>query len=778
MAQIMGDPAAAQDPVSGGRPYSSAGDEGVSGRGSARLRNRVLFAGAASATLITTVFDVLDPTGTGPVGSAVVGGLLVVVMMVAPYLRGVRPFSVWWPETVGAACLLLGLLYLVMPLRWGPVRFIDVSYWTGFGFFILWMFGLSRHVGPRTGKTPWLDTLAVANGLLLALWVLLLVPNIGEKGFWNAFVEVAYPTLDAVLLTLAIHLGFRLRAAPVSLRWLIGALTLQTAIDTAFAVDVAWIGLHDGVVQAIYLLCYFGFAMGAAHPSVVDLARRPPRDLLRRDEVQASAVILLAISPAVLSSAVPDRGPLDITVRTTLVATLLALLFARLSKSLRALGRAEADSHHRATHDPLTGIANRASLLRYLDHLMHDSEDDGCVAVLFLDCDRFKHVNDTWGHEAGDTLLREVAHGLPSVLNPGDFLARHGGDEFVVVAPAATDEEALAVADRVRGFFDTPLKVVGNRSHLVTPSIGITRAALGSRVTAEDILGRADIALYEAKSTGRGRSVLYEEALAARAAEQASVGDRLVVALRAGPLDVDLQPIMGGQNYGTLFGVQALARWTDPVLGEVPAEVFMPVAERLGLTQDLGISLARAAVREFSRLRDPEGVADLNLFVAVSATQLADPGFVTVLNESCRAADLPEGRIWVTVAEGVLREPDAGVMESLTRLQRRGFRVCFDGFGTGYASLGSVSDLPVDGVKLDHCTVARLGDEAGRAQVAAVLRLVGTFGVQHVIAQDVETWTQARILLDLGCPLAQGPFAPLTAVDAAARNHPGERMEP
>lgn len=319
---------------------------------------------------------------------------------------------------------------------------------------------------------------------------------------------------------------------------------------------------------------------------------------------------------------------------------------------------------------------------------------------------------------------------------------------------------------------------MGNRSHLVTPSIGITRAALGSRVTAEDILGRADIALYEAKSTGRGRSVLYEEALAARAAEQASVGDRLVVALRAGPLDVDLQPIMGGPNYGTLFGVQALARWTDPVLGEVPAEVFMPVAERLGLTQDLGISLARAAVREFSRLRDPEGVADLNLFVAVSATQLTDPGFVTVLNESCRAADLPEGRIWVTVAEGVLREPDAGVMESLTRLQRRGFRVCFDGFGTGYASLGSVSDLPVDGVKLDHCTVARLGDEAGRAQVAAVLRLVGTFGMQHVIAQDVETWTQARILLDLGCPLAQGPFAPLTAVDAAARNHPGERMEP
>lgn len=366
------------------------------------------------------------------------------------------------------------------------------------------------------------------------------------------------------------------------------------------------------------------------------------------------ALTLLAASPAIPSTAIPTTGTTDTVVRTTLVAALLVLLIARLWRTLTALSGAEADSHHRATHDELTGLLNRAALVETLEILDRNAREQQSTAVLFFDCDDFKYVNDTWGHHAGDTLLRDIAARLPERLGPTHVLGRQGGDEFVVLAAVRDSSEAVALAHAVEAFFGEPLRILPGRVHTVTSSIGVAVVGPGRATTTEDLLGKAGLAMYEAEAEARNRCVVFDEDLAQRSRIRSAVGDRLEEAVRLDVFGLQLQPVMGGERYETIIGWEALARWRDEDLGNVPPGVFVPLAEQLGLIADLGEAVLRRACRDLARLRRSSGNENLAVFVNESPAQLLRADFTDVARGALAEADLPGPCLRLEVTETLL----------------------------------------------------------------------------------------------------------------------------
>lgn len=568
-----------------------------------------------------------------------------------------------------------------------------------------------------------------------------------------------YPTVDALLLALAGHLAYRLGNPVPAMTWIIGSLVLVLLVDLVNSlVAISSATGEHAVVTGWYMFFFFGLAAAASHPSVPRLAHRPAPGERSTTGQRRTALIVLTISPVLVSTLVPVGGWIDTVVRVTLVTLLLGLLFLRLSVTMLALSKAESDSHYRATHDQLTGLLNRAEMFNELEQrLVNNAAAGRSTAVLFLDCDDFKYINDTWGHGAGDTLLRDIASRLPRRLGPEPLLARQGGDEFVVVCAVDGLAEAVALARLVRSFFDEPVRIMTNRTHTVTPSIGIALAEPGETVTAEALVGRADVAMYEAKTAGRGRYVVFDDDLARRSRMKSAVADRIGEALRQEAFSLVLQPIMAGADYATIIGWEALARWHDPDLGEVSPAEFIPLAEQHGFINELGEFVLRQACRELALLRELFRLSDVSMFVNVSPAQLLQPDFVDVVRRALESAGLPPDALWLEVTETLHVDKGPEVTTTLVTLREAGVHLCIDDFGTGYASLSRIMQLPVDCVKIDSFLVARVGeDTTAQRQLGAVIDLVRSLGIEHVVAEGVETSAQEAAVRQLGCPMIQG----------------------
>ena len=572
-------------------------------------------------------------------------------------------------------------------------------------------------------------------------------------------VWAVYPTVDALLLALAGHLAYRLATPIPAMTWIIGSLILLLLVDLMNSLVAIFSATGEHVVvTGWYMFFFFGLAAAASHPSLPRLAHRPAPGERSTTGQRRTALIVLTISPVLVSTVVPVSGWADMVVRVTLVTLLLGLLFLRLSVTMLALSRAESDSHYRATHDQLTGLLNPAELFNELQRRLTCNAAAGrSTAVLFLDCDDFKYINDTWGHGAGDTLLRDIAARLPRRLGPEPLLARQGGDEFVVVCAVDDVAEAVTLARLVRSFFDEPVRIMTNRTHTVTPSIGIALAEPGETVTAEALVGRADVAMYEAKTAGRGRYVVFDDDLARRSRMKSAVADRIGEALRQEAFSLVLQPIMAGADYATIIGWEALARWHDPDLGEVSPAEFIPIAEQHGFINELGELVLRQACRELALLRELFRLSDVAMFVNVSPAQLLQPDFVDVVRRALESAGLPPEALWLEVTETLLVDKGPEVAATLVTLREAGVHLCIDDFGTGYASLSRIMQLPVDCVKIDSFLVARVGDDTtAQRQLGAVIDLVRGLGIEHVVAEGVETSAQEAAVRQLGCPMIQG----------------------
>jgi diguanylate cyclase (GGDEF)-like protein/PAS domain S-box-containing protein len=433
---------------------------------------------------------------------------------------------------------------------------------------------------------------------------------------------------------------------------------------------------------------------------------------------------------------------------------------------------AEADLAHSATHDSLTGLPNRALLLDRIELALARASrpDSGGVALLFCDLDRFKLVNDTMGHEAGDVVLMAVGERLRAALRPGDTVARIGGDEFVVCCEDLTEpDEAEIIAARILRTMAKPVMVEG-REVFVSASVGIRRA--GPADTGADLLRDADIAMYRAKQTGRSCVAVFDDVLRHQSETRLEIETGLHRALERGEFRVLYQPTMS-IHAGTLAGVEALVRWDHPERGLVPPGEFITVAEETGLIVPIGLWVLEQACQQLTAWRDT-GVASLKMAVNLSARQLRSPELVSEVAAILDRTRVNRGDICLEVTESVLMD-DAQAAESvLGALKALGVRLAIDDFGTGYSSLSYLRKFPVDVLKVDRSFVSNLGSEAeATAIVTSVVHLAQALHLETV-AEGVETHEQ-RVQLDvLGCQLAQGYYwsRPVPAADLDPWLHP------
>ncbi len=413
---------------------------------------------------------------------------------------------------------------------------------------------------------------------------------------------------------------------------------------------------------------------------------------------------------------------------------------------------------HQALHDSLTGLVNREVLLDRLARVLAEPQPDGSlVAVVFLDLDRFKWVNDSRSHATGDRLLVGVARALERALRPTDTLARFGGDEFVVLCERVQGEEdvlhivhrlARAVEER-EGLVDPDLDGV-----LVTASMGVATALHGGETDAEALVRDADIAMYRAKERGRARFEVFDEGMRDRATARLQTQSELSAALQGHELRVHYQPVVDPRT-GLVTGSEALVRWQHPERGLLMPDEFVPHAEETGLIVPLGSAVLLEACATTARWNRARAVP-LTVAVNLSARQLGDPQLVEVVTRALAGSGLEPHLLCLEVTETVVMVDAAASALVLERLRAVGVHVAIDDFGTGYSSLAYLLSLPVDLLKVDRSFVAAVTDEGpGAAIVSAVLALARTLGL-GVVAEGVETLAQRGTLVGLGVEAAQG----------------------
>jgi diguanylate cyclase (GGDEF)-like protein len=405
---------------------------------------------------------------------------------------------------------------------------------------------------------------------------------------------------------------------------------------------------------------------------------------------------------------------------------------------------------HQAFHDSLTGLPNRAAFLDRHEHALAIAERSGSeVGVLFLDLDRFKTVNDSLGHAAGDELLVAVAERLQSCLRDGDTPARFGGDEFAVLLEGVSGtEEAEAVAERVLEKMRRPFSVHG-RQLIVSASAGISTATRRGA----DVLRDADLAMYRAKTGGRDRHAIFEPEMHEALVEQLELEADLRGALERDEFVVHYQPIVDLAS-GDILGAEALVRWEHPTRGLLAPGAFIPLAEETQMIVPIGRRVLRAACEQAVRWLERHG--ELTMAVNLSGTQLLQPDLVGDVADALRDSGLPAQHLTLEITETVLMGDDAVTMSRLRELKELGVRLAVDDFGTGYSSLQYLRDFPLDILKVAKSFVDGIGGEAQGVALARAIVELGESCQLDVVGEGIELSEQREGLLELGCRLGQG----------------------
>ncbi|MBV8194565.1 MAG: EAL domain-containing protein, partial [Candidatus Dormibacteraeota bacterium] len=411
---------------------------------------------------------------------------------------------------------------------------------------------------------------------------------------------------------------------------------------------------------------------------------------------------------------------------------------------------------HQAFHDPLTGLANRALFIDRLQHALKRRDDHrDTMAVIFLDLDDFKMVNDTLGHAAGDELLCEVSNRLKTVLRPSDTAARFGGDEFALLLEEAAEPYAvIGIAERIAAALKPHFRIAG-REVAVHASVGVAYTSAHD-VEAEELLRHADVAMYRAKKNGKGGFEVFEPGMQEVVNRRLEVKTDLEHALAAGELVLHYQPVVDLAT-GRATGVEALVRWNHPRWGRVMPNEFISIAEETGLIDDLGVFVLREACRQCQRWQtafpDHDG---FSVSVNVSPRQLRDEHFVADVWRVLSQTGLHPSRLVLEITESYMVDDPQHATERLHELKKLGVRLSIDDFGTGYSSLAVLQELPIDILKIDKAFVDHVVDDPRRAAFAqAIVRMGKTLGL-GLIAEGVESGEQAERLRALGCGLAQG----------------------
>jgi diguanylate cyclase (GGDEF)-like protein len=566
--------------------------------------------------------------------------------------------------------------------------------------------------------------------------------------------RASYPALDAVLLFLVVRLGFGGAWRCRAFRLLAGGFLAAFVGNLLWAAfNAGLIGEPHGLDDYGYLIAYAALGLAALDRSMSALASPA---VLTVGPWRTSRVFGLAGSLA-LAAGVPvlvrPESALDRAVYLSSALVLVALVCWRLVTAVNQHAASEERLAHAAAHDRLTGLPNRTTLATEIDEALGRSLAG--IAVIFLDLDRFKGLNDRWGHSVGDELLVALAARLGAWAGDDRVLGRISGDQFLVVCPEVPDSETAAtLGQEIVESFRAPFSLsVGEV--VISSSVGVSFLEPGAYAPAEQFMRDADTAMYRAKDGGRDRVVLFDETMRAAVGRRHAMEQDLRRAIDAGQIRMHYQPIVD-MDTGRPVGLEALARWI--VDGKyVPPDEFIPIAEETGLIVPLGVQALREATAFLGACRERHPALDLFMSVNLSARQLREPGLVETVREAVAGAGIPARSLAVEITESAMLDSGAELVDdTLAELRALGVGIAADDFGTGYNSLPYLKRFLIGSLKIDRVFVEGLGvSPHDEAIVAGIIAIAASLGLE-IVAEGVETEDQAMRLRALGCRTAQG----------------------
>jgi diguanylate cyclase (GGDEF)-like protein/PAS domain S-box-containing protein len=433
-----------------------------------------------------------------------------------------------------------------------------------------------------------------------------------------------------------------------------------------------------------------------------------------------------------------------------------------------ALKKANQKMEHLALFDPLTGLANRRLFIERLHHsVLNARRHKKITALLFLDLDQFKRINDTLGHQAGDKLLLTIADRLQTCVRPQDTVARLGGDEFTILLNDITDIESIPnITKNILTKLKEPIKL-GKHEIIVSTSIGITLSPNDS-INSETLMKNADLALYMAKDNGRDGYHFFTESLNIRANKLLETENELREAIKHGDFYLNYQPQINLKT-GEISSVEALIRWKHPVKGEISPYEFIPIAEETGLIVQIGQWVLNQACLEIQELNNQTGKS-LRVAINLSSRQFEDPDLVTIVGKALSVSGLAAENLEIEVTESMLMKDMNSAIKQLNEIKSTGSTLTIDDFGSGYSSLSYLKSLPVDTLKIDQSFVYDIPEDLNAMEIASAVIAIAHKLNLRVVAEGVENIDQRDFLVINGCDFAQGYFfsRPLSCIQMHA----------
>ncbi len=684
----------------------------------------------------------------------VVDALWLAALLAAAVLTGVaarrheNPAPMRHIATAIAALWLGDLLWLGEYAGFGEVAFpswADVAYLTSYVLLLLGVVGLLRQELGRVGARGWLDALIAALGLAAVTAALFyeVVLEALDGEFLVVLVGLAYPILDLALLSV-VAAGLALRGHGLTVRWtLIGVGLLWFALGDLVYLAQEASGSYEpgGILDLTWLFGSVLFALAA-----IDRRRQEVRDRAGSLGVVVVPAVFAGGGLAVLTTA--GHRPLP-TAALHLALAALLVVFVRVGLAFRDVALLH-ETRYQATTDELTELHNRRAFNQQAAELLASRGPDEPLALLLLDLDHFKEINDTLGHSVGDDLLRLIGPRLRSVFRQGDRLFRLGGDEFAVLLPGTAADAAYDIGQRLRVELRRPFALDAMQLH-INGSVGVV-VCPDHGDTQEVLLQRADVAMYAAKAARSGVEV-YEVASDPHGRGQLQLLDDLRRALREDQLVLHYQP-KWSLTERSVIGVEALVRWEHPADGLLAPDQFLPLVDKTGLMNELTRIVLRKATAQCQRWQQ-QGI-DLPIAVNISASSFLDELLVDLIAFELEQHDLDPGQLILEITENTLIADPARATEILERLRVLGVRVSVDDYGTGYCSLAYLREFPVDELKLDRTFVQHLmSDERSASIVRSTVELAHSLGLE-MVAEGVEDQLTLEALSSYGCDVAQG----------------------
>jgi diguanylate cyclase (GGDEF)-like protein len=699
-----------------------------------RARAGLLHLGRGFAALAVFVFGPVA-LQTPAMGVILVSGL--VALHVGPRRNiGIHQRAPWRMLTVASYLFVLAsAIRVVFPATMAApptdaALIPDVAVVAAYGCIAGALLGMLRRRRAGEDDPARIDAVLVGLAAAFMVWTFVISPTMSQGAGPPRIADSLFPVADVVLLVLVAQLMLAGGARQPALWMLIIGSCAMFVADTLFTLRdsmLADVSQHE--LDSLFMLMFVVFPAAALMPSARTLTE--PQHVVVRDlsRLRIALIALMMVGPIVILS-----------------------VLARVVRSNNSRARAERVTRRRSTHDALTDLPNRELLTetvtRWAGEVVDDHQE---ISLLFIDLDRFKMVNDHWGHRVGDELLVAVAARLSAQVRAEDLVARIGGDEFVIALASPSHLRlAESLAARLLDEFARPYELsVGEV--VVSASIGVAKSLGGAH--ALELIRDADTAMYKAKGSGRNGYALFDASLRDELRERVKLEQALRGAVGRGEMAVHFQPIVDLAT-GGLDGFEALMRWQSPELGAVSPIEFIPIAEETGMIVEMGTWLLRESARQLT-----EWLTDgrkLHVSVNVAVRQLRDGSLVTIVDDVLRETGLPPEALWLEITEsGVMEDIEAALL-TLNALKALGVTLCVDDFGTGYSSLSYLHRLPVAIVKIDQSFVADVGAEGTNEPIVrAVLAMTRAMG-QRVVAEGVETVVQRDWLREQGCELAQG----------------------